>query len=146
MKLRRIISLILLAVYLTAGGGYALSVTLCHCSHSEHFQEFHAPKHHCCSACLSAHKSAENEAAEAIVDNSCGCSHNHSNEITLYDIPRSVSTLDIPVEHIAIITPLDHHEVECDNIIALLGDRRNTPLAESPERATSALRAPPVFV
>ena len=146
MKLRRIISLLLLAVYLTAGGGYALSVTLCHCSHSEHFQEFHAPKHHCCSACHTAHKSTENRASISVIDSSCDCLHNHSNEITLYDVPRSVSTLDTPVEHIATTTSLDLYEVVYDNIISLLGDRRNTPLTDSPERATSALRAPPVFV
>ncbi|MBO5772052.1 MAG: hypothetical protein J6R09_05395 [Alistipes sp.] len=144
MKLRQIISLLLLAVYLTAGWGYALSVTLCHCSHSDHFQEFHASSHHCCSACASAHRSIHE--GDSIVDATCGCHHNHSNEIDLYDISRNIAAVTAPTEQPAMIATIDKSEIEFDNVILRLGVQLKIPLPDDPAKATSALRAPPALV
>ncbi len=144
MKLRQIISLLLLAVYLTAGWGYALSVTLCHCSHSEHFQEFHASSHHCCSACASAHRSIHE--GDSIVDATCGCHHNHSNVIDLYDITRNIILLTAPAEQPVMIATIDKSEIEFDNVRLLFGDRLKIPLTDDPAMDTSALRAPPALV
>ena len=136
MKIRRAISLLLLAIYTMASCGAMLSVILCHCTRSTHYQT-----HHSCSCCHHTH--SEGEGIKLPTD--CGCNHDHSTEIDLYDYEKSF---------IADITPIvctifgDVQAVEITSIETLklkYLDKRKIPLPESEYMSLSGLRAPPVI-
>lgn len=137
MRFRRIISLLMLSVYLTSICGYAATVLLCHCPHAHHYEVCH--KSCCCSACAHAHSHGygiEN-------DDRCNCKHSHSTEIDLYDIAKQAASV-APAVCDCIIPAAD----DTDRIVAEVAikhfERRKIPLPQSPARGFRALRAPPV--
>ena len=113
-----------------------LSVILCHCTRSTHFQT-----HHSCTCCHHTH--SEGDGIKLPSD--CGCTHDHSAEIDLYNHEKTF---------IADITPIvctiygDLQAVEITSIETLklkYLDKRKIPLPESEFMALSGLRAPPVI-
>ena len=136
MRARRAISSLLLAIYTLASCGAMLSVILCHCTRSTHFQT-----HHSCTCCHHTH--SEGDGIKLPSD--CGCTHDHSTEIDLYNHEKTF---------IADITPIvctiygDLQAVEITSIETLklkYLDKRKIPLPESEFMALSGLRAPPVI-
>ena len=136
MRARRAISSLLLAIYTLASCGAMLSVILCHCTRSTHFQT-----HHSCTCCHHAH--SEGDGIKLPSD--CGCTHDHSTEIDLYNHEKTF---------IADITPIvctifgDVQAIELTSIETLklkYLDKRKIPLPESEFMALSGLRAPPVI-
>lgn len=138
MKLKRLISSLLLAIYLVAGCGGMFSVILCHCHRSQHFLSHHSCccSHHCC-----ANHNGEGIKAQA----GCNCLHDHSTEIDLYNHERSVSKLCPPI--ICLTLPTMQEQVlttESHSTIKRL-DRRKIPLPTADFVALKGLRAPPVI-
>lgn len=138
MKLKRVISSLLLAVYATSVLGYAATIIFCHCSRSDHFRE----RHHIVATCCHCH---HHSCADGIhAERGCDCRHDHTTEIDLYDKTRLADKLTKPLVCYALaatITVLDADE-------ALRGEssyfQLKIPLPQQPLSASTALRAPPV--
>lgn len=135
MRTRRAISSLLLAIYLMASFGAMLSVILCHCSRSQHFQT-----HHCCTHCC------HNDYGEGIkLPDNCGCTHDHSTEIDLY-IYEKIYFADIqPVICDALPAMLEQVKLWTDSQKLKFLDKRKIPLPQPDFIATQGLRAPPVI-
>ena len=136
MRVRRAISSLLLAVYIMASCGAMLSVILCHCTRSAHYQT-----HHSCSCCHHAH--SEGEGIKLPTD--CGCNHDHSTEIDLYDYEKSFIANIAPTSCTIFMDLYQGVEIEIENLKLKYLDRRKIPLPESEFMALSGLRAPPVI-
>lgn len=139
MRVKRAISSLLLAIYLLASCGAMLSVILCHCTRSTHFQTHHSCTHHACHHCN------HNDGEGIKLPSNCGCNHDHSTEIDLYDYEKVF---------IADIAPIvctifgDNQAVEFTSTETLklkYLDKRKIPLPESEYMSLSGLRAPPVI-
>ena len=116
-----------------------LSVILCHCTRSTHYQTHHSCTHHACHHC----NHSDGEGIK--LPSNCGCNHDHSTEIDLYDYEKVF---------IADIAPIvctifgDTQAVEFTSIETLklkYLDKRKIPLPESEYMSLSGLRAPPVI-
>lgn len=138
MKLKRVISSLLLAIYLMAGCGGMLSVIMCHCQRSNHFQSHH-------SCCCSHHCCANHNGDGIKAQRGCGCMHDHSTEIDLYNHERSVSNLCPPIICLSLPTLQEQiHVYEWHDTTKRL-DRRKIPLSTADFVALKGLRAPPVI-
>lgn len=121
-----------------ASCGSMLSVILCHCTRSSHFQA----KHSCCHTC---HCCEASDGEGFRLPSSCGCTHDHSTEIDLYNHEKSQPSLLAPAV-CAILPQLQEQISPCDGISTIkLFDRRKTPLPTSDFVALKGLRAPPVI-
>ena len=138
MKLGRAISSLLLAIYLVASCGSMLSVILCHCTRSQHY-----PSHHCCShVCHHNH----HDTGEGInLPSKCGCNHDHSTEIDLYNYEKSFIADFSPIVCTALPDMQGLSEVVLENCKLKYLDRRKIPLPESEYISIRGLRAPPVI-
>lgn len=139
MRTKRVISSLLLAIYLMASCGAMLSVILCHCTRSQHFQT-----HHCCShnTCYNNHINC----GEGIkLPNNCGCNHDHSTEIDLYNYEKSFIADFSPIVCTALPDMQGLSEVVLGNCKLKYLDRRKIPLPESEYISIRGLRAPPVI-
>lgn len=137
MKLRKVIAMLMLSVYLTSICGYALTIILCHCPNSQHYKE-----HHCtCVQC--GHTHIDGDGIKS--DDRCDCKHNHTTEISLYDIAKHTSVVVTPAVSDCIVKTTD----ECDRLFVsverLLTEQRKVPLPDEPLTILHALRAPPVL-
>lgn len=136
MKLKRVISTLLLGIYLLSSCGAMLSVILCHCTRSAHYIAEHEHHTHCC------HTPIQGEGIKMVSD--CGCHHDHSTEIDLYDydkiyfialqpavymLPQAAQSIEEPQSDI------DNHYFH----------RRKIPLPRSFVVTLNTLRAPPVM-
>lgn len=135
MKLKRVISSLILAIYLVASCGGALSVVLCHCSRSQHVQTHHSPCHLC-------HHS-QGEGIKYPSD--CGCHHDHSTEIDLYNYEKLSVANIAPM--VCSILPSMQEQAESVTVqtVTKLFYRRKTPLLVAEYVSLSGLRAPPVI-
>lgn len=136
MGVKRAISSLLLAIYIMASCGAMLSVVLCHCTRSTHFKIHHSC--HCCSHCHSNGEGIK-------LPTKCGCTHDHSTEIDLYNYEKTF---------IADLTPTVSaifRDMQTEEIFSLEGDKlkylnkRKIPLPESEFIVLAGLRAPPVI-
>ena len=91
MKLRRLISLIMLSVYLTSICGYAISIILCHCPHAKHYLTEHVGVH--CGHCSIHHSQCDGMSQ---FEMPCMCKHKHTTEISLYDISKKIQSATAP--------------------------------------------------
>lgn len=140
MKLRRVISIVMLSVYLTSICGYAASVILCHCPHAKHFLTEHAGVH--CGHCSECHAACDGTAG---FEMPCMCKHKHTTEISLYDIAKKVQSATAPAvlcQHPDLVAGTEVPEPAGSGFGRFA--RQNTPLPSSPHVQCSALRAPPV--
>lgn len=136
MRLRRLISFLMLSVYLTSVCGYALTIILCHCPHSQHYKA-----HHCtCVEC--AHSHVDGDGIKA--DNRCDCKHKHTTEISLYDIAKHTGEVVKPLVSDCIMTIIDSSERVFASVENTLTEQRKIPLPTSPATLACGLRAPPV--
>ena len=138
MPFRKAISLFILSVYLTSICGYALTILLCHCPHSRHYETCH--KNYCCISCYHAHASGDGIKAQ----DSCGCKHKHTTEIDLYDIARQIASVAAPVVSDCLLPAADDTARLFASVEIRLFERRKIPLPQSPARVIRSLRAPPV--
>lgn len=141
MKLRRLISLIMLSVYLTSICGYAISIILCHCPHAKHYLTEHVGVH--CGHCSIHHSQCDGMSQ---FEMPCMCKHKHTTEISLYDISKKIQSATAPAvlcQHPDLVAGIDVPEPEESDFRRFV--RRNTPLTSSPHAECSALRAPPVL-
>lgn len=140
MKLRRMISLVMLSVYLTSICGYGMSVILCHCPHAKHYLTEHVGVH--CSHCSDRHAHCDGIAQ---FEMPCMCKHKHTTEVSLYDISKKIQSAAAPAvlfQHPDLVAGTDVPEPEESGFRRFA--QRNTPLPSSPHALCSALRAPPV--
>ena len=119
-----------------ASCGAMLSVILCHCTRSTHFQTHHSC--HCCSHCHSNGEGIK-------LPSNCGCTHDHSTEIDLYDYEK-IFIADLTPNVCAIFRSVQTKvafSLEGEKLKYL--DKRKIPLPESEFVALTGLRAPPVI-
>lgn len=139
MRVKRAISSLLLAIYLLASCGAMLSVILCHCTRSTHFQTHHSCTHHACHHCN--HSNGEG----IKLPSNCGCNHDHSTEIDLYDYEK-VFIADIAPIVCTIFGDTQAVEFTSTETLKLKYlDKRKIPLPQSEFVALAGLRAPPVI-
>lgn len=139
MRVKRVISSLLLAVYIMASCGAMLSVILCHCTRSTHFQTHHSCTHHACHHCN--HSNGEG----IKLPSNCGCTHDHSTEIDLYDYEK-IFIADLAPNVCALFRSMQTEvafSLEGEKLKYL--DKRKIPLPESEFVALTGLRAPPVI-
>lgn len=136
MGRKRFISSLLLAIYLLASCGAMLSVTLCHCSRSQHFKS----KHSCCHA--HHHASCNGEGIK--LPNKCGCTHDHSTEIDLYNYDKQSAVVITPAVCNALPAMTQQSYTLLHSQTTNLICQRKIPLPQSHFIATKGLRAPPV--
>lgn len=144
MKLRRIISFLLLAVYLTMAAGPALRSLSCECVAMDGHARGEASccRHACCAARFVA-----TEAGDCCLAAPC-CDDRHSTEIELYtgldsETERSVrcAVVHLPAS-LAVECPCPAHVPALrHNAVA-----RTVPLPAGPASGIPGLRAPPVLV
>ena len=135
MKLKRAISSLILAIYLVASCGGALSVILCHCSRSQHIQTHHSSCQHC--------QHCQGEGIKYPSD--CGCHHDHSTEIDLYNYEK-LSVANIAPMVCSILPSMQEQaEPVAVQTVTKLFYRRKTPLLVAEYVSLSGLRAPPVI-
>ena len=135
MKLKRVISSLILAIYLVASCGGALSVILFHCSGSQQIQTHHSSCQHC-------HHS-QGEGIKYPSD--CGCHHDHSTEIDLYNYEK-LSVANIAPMVCSILPSMQEQaEPVAVQTVTKLFYRRKTPLLVAEYVSLSGLRAPPVI-
>lgn len=139
MKLKRIISSLLLAVYATSVLGYAATIIFCHCSRSDHFRERHHIASTCCHCCHH-HSTAEGVRAE----HSCDCHHDHTTEIDLYDKTRLADKLAKPLICYALAATITAHDTDRTGGSESSYFQLKIPLPQQPLSTSTALRAPPV--
>ncbi len=136
MRAKRVLSSLILAIYLMASCGGMLSVILCHCSRSQH-----VATHHCCDHCCHHHDSGDG----IKLPTDC-CNHDHSTEIDLYNHEKSLFKTLIPA--ICALLPALQEDIDFsakqDSALRHL-DRRKTPLLISEFASIKGLRAPPVI-
>lgn|GEM_PF-2514384 len=140
MKSKRVISSLMLAIYLMASCGSMLSVILCHCTRSSHFQAHHScSDHHTCNH--STHKQGEG----IVLPSNCGCNHDHSTEIDLYNYKEYPIIDCTPIVCTALIAMQEQIPLSLDNTKIKYLDRRKIPLYSSDIVALKGLRAPPAI-
>ena len=135
MKSRRIISSLLLAVYMTAMALNTLVVVMCNCN-ACHVHAMHAACSERCHAaasmpCLSQH---------------CECTHSHENRTTYAmtsDGDRALKLLKAVIAELPKTLVQVPYAGEVPSAERLLC-RLKVPLAEDPLVSSGALRAPPV--
>lgn len=134
MRVKRSISLLLLAIYLMSSVGGMLSVILCHCTRSTHIQTQHC----CCNHCHSQGEGIK-------LPDGCNCYHDHSTEIDLYNHERNSIAHYSPI--ICIVLPDMQELLQADIAQSKLKhlDCRKIPLPQSEFAAIQGLRAPPVI-
>lgn len=144
---RGLIAAALIAIYAVATFGYDLSVTLCHCTQSDHLRTHHT---HTCHNCHHSHSHDHSTDSDAVVAGSisaqpCNCSHDHSTDIDIYDKTRIVNPLAQPLicDAITYITPSQQSLSDLQKGKFYID--RVEQLPDSPDVAYSALRAPPVL-
>lgn len=138
MKTKRLISLLLLAVYLLAAGGPAWASLSCKCVAAKL-----RTAHTCCCHC--AHES-DAPSAKADVSAPC-CSHHHSTRVDLYtggtsDNERSLRIAATDLTALAPDVP-DTVDAPSDCLRIVL---RQTPLPGTSRPCGRGLRAPPALV
>ena len=136
MRAKRVLSSLILAIYLMASCGGMLSVILCHCTRSQH-----VITHHCCDHCCHHHDSNDN----IKLPSKC-CNHDHSTEINLYNHEKSLFKALTPA--ICALLPALQEDIEFSteqNPVSRHLDRRKTPLLISEFVSIKGLRAPPVI-
>lgn len=136
MKLRRIISLVLLVVYFTGTAGAAIASMSCHCAR----MQAHAA-HLCCHHCAE-HANDSEQTFRA----PC-CSNTHSTEVKLYtasssddDLSVKSPCIDLPATLADQLT-ITPESRPCSDKIA----ERRAPFVSKAHRLPSGLRAPPVL-
>ncbi len=139
MRTKRVISSLLLAIYLMASCGAMLSVILCHCTRSQHFQT-----HHCCSH-NTCHNNHINCGEGIKLPNNCGCTHDHSTEIDLYIYEKSFIADIQPVICDAIPAMAEQIDLCTELLKIKYLDKSKIPLPQSGFISTKGLRAPPVI-
>ncbi len=139
-SLRGVIAALLVAIYAVATFGYDLSVTLCHCTQSEHVRLHHSHECHDCHHCQ------HNAATDGISSSrSCDCSHDHSPEIDLYDKNRTSNPLIKPLVCDAIIPATFSPQTLAISFKAEPIESDAEELPDAPDEAPFGLRAPPVL-
>lgn len=136
MRAKRVLSSLILAIYLMASCGGMLSVILCHCTSSQH-----VITHHCCDHCCHHHDSGDG----IKLPSKC-CNHDHSTEINLYNHEKSLFKALTPA--ICALLPALQEDIEFSteqNPVSRHLDRRKTPLLISEFVSIKGLRAPPVI-
>lgn len=141
MKLKRVISLVLLAVYLFAAGGSAYVALSCSCL-SPH-AHLHAG-HEGCLCC--GHAAAEDHADDHPVFLAPCCGHDHSTVVELYTGAED----RMPELRCAVVALPAMLAAECPcpaHVAALRGKPVERPLhfVEEPVPLQRSLRAPPVM-
>lgn len=142
MKLRSVISSLLLAVYATSVLGYALTIILCHCSRSEHFRTHHCSGEHTVACC---HHHAPLAGDGIRTNHACDCHHDHTTEIDLYDTTRIANTLAEPLVCYALPAMIADQTISPVGVRVATLTKRKIPLPEEPTSTSAALRAPPVI-
>lgn len=135
MRAKRVLSSLILAIYLMASCGGMLSVILCHCTRSQH-----VITHHCCHHCC------HHDSGDGIKLPSKCCNHDHSTEINLYNHEKSLFKALTPA--ICALLPALQEDIEFSteqNPVSRHLDRRKTPLLISEFVSIKGLRAPPVI-
>jgi hypothetical protein len=136
MRAKRVLSSLILAIYLMASCGGMLSVILCHCTRSQH-----VITHHCYDHCCHHHDSGDG----IKLPTNC-CNHDHSTEINLYNHEKSLFKALTPA--ICALLPALQEDIEFSteqNPVSRHLDRRKTPLLISEFVSIKGLRAPPVI-
>lgn len=139
MKLRKYISLVLLAVYLFAAGGAAYAALTCHCKAAPVVQHTEA----CCHVC---DHTGDLPAATADFTAPC-CGDSHSTYIDLYTGSASESHKNVKCT-VLTLPPALAAECPCPyHVPSLRVERveRFVPLADPACVLPSGLRAPPVL-
>lgn len=137
MKLRRLISLLLLSVYLFATGGPVVASLACHCV------AMHVHAHSCCTHC---DHSADLVAAKADISAPC-CANHHSTEVKLYTASSSESEKFIK-SPVTDLPPQLTADCPCPAHIPVLREKTaERPAPFVPDAAVIAVgfRAPPVL-
>ena len=143
MRVKKFISSLLFAIYIMASCGGMLSVILCHCAHSNHFQAKHSSHyiccHHTCKHCIST---TEQQIKSL---RCCTCNHDHSTEIDLYNHEQSAAAEISPI--VCDILPIMKQVVSTATISSKQRHfcQRKIPLQQSEFVTIKGLRAPPVF-
>lgn len=137
MRLNRVIATLLLGIYVMSSCGAMLSVILCHCTRSAHYAT-----HHCCSHC---HSCAAETGNGIKAETGCGCHHDHSTEIDLYNHEKTIFPTLAPVVCAILPTLLQVEPVLATGQTIKHLDHRKIPLPESDFISIKALRAPPVI-
>ena len=135
MRAKRVLSSLILAIYLMASCGGMLSVILCHCTRRQH-----VITHHCCDHCC------HHGSGDGIKLPSKCCNHDHSTEINLYNHEKSLFKALTPA--ICALLPALQEDIEFSteqNPVSRHLDRRKTPLLISEFVSIKGLRAPPVI-
>ena len=135
MRAKRVLSSLILAIYLMASCGGMLSVILCHCTRSQH-----GITHHCCDHCC------HHDSGDGIKLPTNCCNHDHSTEINLYNHEKSLFKALTPA--ICALLPALQEDIEFSteqNPVSRHLDRRKTPLLISEFVSIKGLRAPPVI-
>lgn len=135
MRAKRVLSSLILAIYLMASCGGMLSVILCHCTRSQH-----VITHHCCDHCC------HHDSGDGIKLPTNCCNHDHSTEINLYNHEKSLFKALTPA--ICALLPALQEDIEFSteqNPVSRHLDRRKTPLLISEFASIKGLRAPPVI-
>lgn len=134
MKVRRYISLLLLAIYVMSSTGGMLSVILCHCTRSTHIQT-----HHCC--CDHCHSQGEG----IKLPDGCNCYHDHSTEINLYNYERTAVATILPAICTILPDMQQSDKTDCKQPALKHLVRRKIPLSTIHIASAKGLRAPPVI-
>lgn len=137
-SMRGVIAAVLVAIYAVATFGYDLSVTLCHCSQSEHVRLHHS---HDCHDCR--HHNTPSDGISA--SHCCNCSHDHSLEIDIYDKTRIANPLIKPLVCDAIIPATFSPQTLAITFKPEPVRRDAEPLPDEPDKGIFGLRAPPVL-
>ncbi len=142
MKARRLISFIMLSVYLMSICGTAVVVLSCHCSHTHYIV---AGKVVTCACHSCGDAVAATGCENTFVESDCNCGHDHSTDIELYSAddyrPHSVA----PSVSVCIIASADKADIATKVARHTYNIRGDLPLPCSPHADACGLRAPPVF-
>lgn len=125
-----------------------VSVLICDChSHNHATHNVEQEQHKCC--CGGCHTFDFGDRFNSIVDQKCGCLHDHSNKVELYVATRSSS--DDIIERNLILTALlaehiSNYESGCESVAESEYNIYCLPLISSAVSGGKSLRAPPAMV
>lgn len=135
MKLRKIISQLVLSAYLLSVCGYAIDVFTCDCDHTH----THEQNEECCCSHTDHH--AIGEWYAHLEDAGCDCSHELNNDAGIYDTTTRHSTL---VDELICCITLSNNNIPlpCRPELGRLYTRHSIPIPRV-HLHTRGLRAPP---
>lgn len=132
----------MLLVYLVVLVAGNASVLLCDCHLHRHVNHIEVDEHHHCS-CGMCHSAGD----YVSIDEQCGCSHDHSNNIELYTFSRdwSDTTLRLMLQPAMVAATVSDVVADSFATETDYGEYLLPPLS-AVEKGCAALRAPPALV